>query len=420
MPTCAQARNQPDPTPDPDQASPHHSPTVSDRNLEEEGDPPFPPLPGFGRGSEGLRNSGEPEELEETQEERFAAILGRVLATQLSTLLLPAINRAASAAPEHSDSSRGFKPRDPDTFSGRDRSKLPDFLAQCRIYFLSAPKKFPDDRSKILFIGSHLESPAFDWFRMGFYHDDPDKIPISFRDYPSFIKIMNEYYGEPDAQLRAENELRSLRMEDNHRVHDYVTDFNRLSVQLVDWSDRPLADAFHRGLCGRLRRRIAALDTMRPRELAPLILLAQTLDTNYWEERGAVSEPSEKKSKSKSDSASHSTSSNQKSSVPASSNSNSNSNSASGNKEYSKFLGSNGKLDPAEKERRRVQNLCMYCGHRHSLESCPLRRGNSSGTSAPSSTQTPATSSAKGRAGFTISGPDASATISEVSDQGND
>lgn len=329
-----------------------------------------------------------------------------------------------SRPPGEDNESSGFKPREPEKFNGSDRSKLPDYLAQCRIMFASRPSKFPDDRSKIMFTGSYLSGAAFTWFQNQFLRGDDSEPEEYMDDFSLFVKELESLFGEPDRQHRAEEELHALEMKDNYRVSRYITDFNRLRSMLPDWTDRPLSERFYTGLADRVKSQLAALPIPRPRKLNELMELALSLDENYWELA------SDKKMRSKSSTSTSKTSStpndsssNKKSNKSNNPKSSSNSSSSSStpkpgvdNSAYAKHLASDGKLKQDEKERRQKNGLCLYCGGKgHDLNSCPKRKSNQSGTSGNSSSST-----SRGRATITISGSDqTNPTESEPDDSEN-
>ena len=364
--------------------------------------------------------------------QEFLMQMGEMMTERLGAALADGLARAASKTPDiDSNTGRdGFKPRAPDHFSGKDRSKLPDFLAQCRIYFHSLPKKFPDDRSKIMFVGSYLDSPAFDWFCNGFLKDDPDDLKAHFIFWSDFVQELENNFGDPDAQHRAERELQKLHILENHRALRYITEFERLSGMLPDWSDRPLAEAFYRGLPDRIKTNISNLAIPRPRELHRLKRLVTTLDENYWDMKGDApsTNPSNSNSsnnKSKKPNSSSRTEPN--STAPQSNSTSSTDPKAKSPTSYSRHLGSDGKLTQAEKDRRKAKGLCAYCGEKHLLDACPLRKAPTSASTNPAATSTsgtPNTPSSKARATITVSGPDSAATITEFSssdsEQGND
>lgn len=331
-------------------------------------------------------------------------------AETLATTLADA--RRADSTPPDSDSHKSFKPRDPEKFSGKDRSKLPEFIAQCRIVYLSQPRKFTSDTAKILFMGSFLESPALDWFSSIFMKERPagEELPPFCTEFSAFTSKLETLFGEPDRQHRAEEELRNLRMKDNHRVTRYITDFDRLNYQLPDWTDRPLADTFYRGLAPRLKMSISGLPQMRPRELEPLKQLAVLMDENYWEYKNdssgsqvtsTSSGPSSNSAKKQNTSPSTSSSS-PKPSKPASS-----------SPATPKHIGTDGRLTDAEKQRRAREGLCNYCGEKgHFVNECPGKPKDSG--QAPSGSNL-----SKGRSTWTLS-PDGTVTqSSDTSDSVN-
>ena len=339
----------------------------------------------------------------------LAALFG-----QFGDVLTQAI-RASSRPPEDNEQ-HSFKPRAPDHFNGRDRSKLPDFLAQCRINFLSQPRRYPNDSAKILFIGSYLESPALNWFSSIFVAEGAEQreLPPFCYDLTLFVQKLESLFGEPDRQHRAEEELRKLQMKDTHRVTRYTTDFDRICYQLPDWSDRPKAEAFYRGLAPRIKNSMATLDRARPKTLDALKALSLVLDENYWEYKNEL--PSE--TTCQSSSTTSSTASKTKATPVATPKPGVPSSTANPN---SGCLGEDGRLSQVEKERRDKEGACRYCGIKgHFVSDCPSRP---QATSTPNSTApNPA---ARGRATFTLSHegdiypPLEPSGIQEV-DQGND
>lgn len=319
--------------------------------------------------------------------------------------------RAGSRPPD--DDKNSFKPRAPDKFSGKDRAKLPEFLAQCRIYFLSQPRKFQNDSAKILFIGSYLDSPALDWFSSIFMKEGADlgDLPDYCTSLPLFVRKLESLFGEPDRQHRAEEDLRKLLMKDIHRVTRYSTDFDRITFQLPDWSDRPKAEAFYKGLAPRIKTVMASQTTPRPRDLEGLRSLSMVIDENYWEYKNDQSTDSPRASNNSSNSNS---SAKPKSSTPSNSAAPKSPKPPSTANPNAKHLGNDGKLLQSEKERRDKEGACRYCGIKgHFVAECPTRPQNDSTTPGP-----------RGRATFTLSSDgqitaDSSAESSDSAASGN-
>lgn len=353
--------------------SPHQSPPPEIHDLP----PPADPLPVPPPAPAGLVDA------------QALQVIMAALAGQFGDAISQAL-RYGSRPPD--EDRHGFKPRAPDKFSGKDRAKLPEFLAQCRIYFLSQPRKFQNDSSKILFIGSYLDSPALDWFSSIFMKEgiDAGDLPDYCTSLSLFIQKLESLFGEPDRQHRAEEDLRKLQMKDSHRVTRYSTDFDRITFQLPDWSDRPKAEAYYKGLAPRIKTVMASQTTPRPRELEGLRSLSIVIDENYWEYKNDQSSDVPRPSNNSSTSNS---SAKQKSSPPASSPTPKTSKPVSTANPNAKHLGNDGKLLQSEKERRDKEGACRYCGVKgHFVDQCPTRPQSNPSAPAP-----------RGRATFTIS-----------------
>ncbi len=152
----------------------------------------------------------------------------------------------------------------------------------------------------------------------------------------------------------------------------YMVQFNQYASQ-VGYSNNSLCHAFYRGLCTCIKD---MAHHRKPNNLRDMRFLAQELDTCYWTQRTKIScENQENKSSSsysnnpKSKGSSSNPSSSTSRSAPKSSNSNS-SGSASNPKPYADKLGKDGHLTQEENDRRRKNNLCMFCGGKHKTEDC--------------------------------------------------
>ncbi len=115
-----------------------------------------------------------------------------------------------------------------------------------------------------------------------------------------------------------------------------------------------------------------------------MCFLAQELNTRYWTRRTKIScENQENKSSDsysnnpKSKGSSSNSSSSTSGLALKSSDSNS-SGSTSNPKPYADKLGKDGHLTQEEKDHRRKNNLCMFCGGKHKTEDCNKRKAMAS------------------------------------------
>ena len=194
-------------------------------------------------------------------------------------------------------------------------------------------------------------------------------------------------------------------MRSGSHIASYITRFNTHASN-TSWNDASLAHRFYQGLPSRLKDEITR--SGRPNNLPALRALAQDLDARYWRREEELKREA---AQNKSSGQNKQSSGQQRGNNSGSSNSNSNNSGSSSNKDNRSRqqnsgnqqssastsstssgnktdrpklpVGADGKLTSAEKERRRKNNLCMYCGHKdHTAENCPERKKPARGRAA--------------------------------------
>ena len=158
-------------------------------------------------------------------------------------------------------------------------------------------------------------------------------------------------------------------MRDSNRVARYIVEFNQLASQVRGWGDGALKHQFYKGLPSRIKDEIARVG--KPPTLSQLRVLAQSIDSRYWERRNEVNrESNSSKSNSDKDKSNKTKSTDSEKSQNKSSSTN---NKSSGNNKSSNTtssqnlnlegkLGKDGKLTPEERKCRLDNNLCLFCG----------------------------------------------------------
>ena len=275
--------------------------------------------------------------------------------------------------------------REPDTFDGEDPSKLKEFLAQCGYHFSERPKTFATDNSKILYVISYLRGDAQAWFSPDEYDDGT--LPYWDGDFAAFIDELRGNFGPTDPIGDAETRITYLRMKSSDRIVRYMIRFNRLASQLA-WGDAALRHQFYRGLPDRLKDEMAKMGYENT--LMGVRNAAQRLDQRYWtrelEKRRDSNDTDHPKSTNKPKAKSFNSKSNFSGNKSKSTNSRSSSNQFSDSRPstskpkpaYASKLGSDGKITQAEKDRRRKEGLCLYCGGKgHNVENCKKRPAES-------------------------------------------
>ena len=193
-------------------------------------------------------------------------------------------------------------------------------------------------------------------------------------------------------------------MQNNQWVSKYVVEFNAV-VAKTSFGDATLLHQFYQGLAPWLKDVFSHNDHYTI--LQQCIEITYHIDQLYWEKRerqehdqkpsssgkassgkGSDNQQTGQTTTSSSNTQSHSQQSNQPNQqnttkTPNHPNTTSNKTSSSNTgssslttlpKPYANLLGSDGKLKPEEKERRKHLGLCLVCGGNHTTDKCPNRR----------------------------------------------
>jgi Ty3 transposon capsid-like protein len=266
--------------------------------------------------------------------------------------------------PQSGTSNREPRISDPEHFDGK-RSKVRNFLSQVRLVIHAQPSRFVTDRQKVMFAASFLRSTAFSWFEP--FLDSPTDSVI-LEDFSVFAHTLQTTFGDPDQTGSAERELFSLRQIAS--VAAYSADFRRISTN-TSWNDAALNAQFYRGLKDPVKDELAKIE--KPETLDSLIEIAVRLDNRLHERRmerdNLAPSRSSKPNFQRSSTATHNSSflptppisypSTYTGVRPME---------IDGNRPRFKTL------TFEEKERRRKNNLCLYCGKPgHIANICPVR-----------------------------------------------
>ena len=278
---------------------------------------------------------------------------------------------------------------DPPMFSGERKALLP-FLAKCRLKFVGQPSSFPTETAKIIYVGSRLEGPPFSWFSPlnDRLQDPEEQDPEELLTFDALAKSLTTLYGDPHLALTAERKLRALRQTTS--VAHYIADFEEYR-QYLTWNEDALRDQLYLGLKDRIKDSLAPLE--RPSTLSELKELALRLDSRLdarWHEKRAhenVAANAQKPwnngntSQSRPPPINRPAPANTSHSAPSKPTPNTNpaprvnfpSHTADGTVPMEINSRGGYRLTQAEKDRRRLNNLCGYCGQSgHSAFNCPV------------------------------------------------
>lgn len=241
----------------------------------------------------------------------------------------------------------------PDMFDG-DRKKFRGFRNQVELLFMLNPSCYATDPLKVGLIGTLLTGKALTWFSPILERNDP-----VLGDYHGFRRVLVQTFEEPDKAVIAATKICRL-FQGSSPVFSYASEF-RLLASSLDWNDAALIHQFRVGLNNDVKDMLLHHDT--PESLDAMINLSILIDNRLFEYRQDKHSPYRAHNpRTKYHDSNPRTQ--YQDTIP----------------EYSSYspmeinaMDRSRHLTPAEKERRRTYNLCLYCGSAdHLRKDCHL------------------------------------------------
>lgn len=310
---------------------------------------------------------------DEAKQKRITELEG-----QIRTLTLQQVTvQATSARPPPEP-----KIADPEYFSG-SRPLLIPFLSQCQLKFNGQPSKFPNEASKVLYAGSYLRGPAFTWFQplLLAANKEPPQIVPEFQSFKAFSKSISAVYGDPDLEASAERRLNVLSQTSS--VARYNAEFQQLS-QYVEWNDASLKNRFYLGLNDTIKDWLA--NEPAPKNLKDLVDKATRYDSRRHERLLEKRASSSHSAGPQNTSSQHTSPRTPPPAPPLQDHGVGTTSTGTGGLKIPPTspdgtvpmeLGAR-HITAAERDRRRVNKLCFYCGEPgHSVFTCPTKPGAS-------------------------------------------
>ena len=240
-----------------------------------------------------------------------------------------------------------------DGFAG-DRRYFKGFLAKMNLMFMLQPDRFTNDPIKVAYIISRLYGSAMNWAATLIENNDP-----CLNNYQQFTARFKAAFGSYDSTFIANQKLKTVKQKRIGEITNYILEFNRYSDE-SSWNEDAKMDAFLNGLNDQIATKIYEMFP-GPRSLFALQTIASRIDSRLAAHRQYLNPQNR--------------SNNNNNNRNNNNRNNNNRRSNNGKKPFS--FKTKGSLSNEEKERRRKEHLCAYCGSAyHSLEKCPLANKN--------------------------------------------
>ncbi|CAD6915114.1 unnamed protein product [Tilletia caries] len=253
---------------------------------------------------------------------------------------------------------------DPRTFDGgRNTLALSNYLYDVKQHFKVDPSKYSTEVLKIIFAASFLKDTARTWYQT--LDESPTGPPWS--TFIDFQDELNANFSEIDPLEHWLVKWDSLQQKSS--VSAYLSDFTAIASHL-DLTDQIKVHHFKRGLKNDVLDQLALLP--QPSDFDGLVKLANQIDARLFAQRRSKSTSQASSIQFKPKTSYKSTSVNIPVEVKPI---------ASGPVPMQiDATQRRGPLMEAEKQRRRDNNLCLYCGGaNHIANACPVKNSRSSG-----------------------------------------
>ena len=247
----------------------------------------------------------------------------------------------------------------PTKFDGT-RSQFRGFLNQVRLIIHMHPNRYPTDTTRVGLVGTLLTGTALAWFAPLL----EKKSPI-LENFDTFINEFQASFGDTDSVRTAINKIRRLRQGDRP-ASAYAADFRLLACD-IPWDEAALMDLFRHGLRNDVKDLLLTFHD-EPKSLTEAISRAVRCDNRLFERRSERQQMSTRLR-------SEQTYASALASPPLAPMQVSNPNSFNGPTPMEiDAARRRGPLSEAEKQRRRANRLCLYCGGPgHIAIHCPHR-----------------------------------------------
>ncbi|GBE79571.1 hypothetical protein SCP_0207710 [Sparassis crispa] len=169
--------------------------------------------------------------------------------------------------------------RKPEIFNGSDRSKLREFINQCKNYMAGNSHVYQEDNQKIAFVLSHMQGgTAGSWAQSFIETELTNDDFLSYGSWRDFIASVNKAFGDENIEETAHTLLRNIK-QGTRTADDYIAEFRSIESK-AKLEDAGNIEYFKWGLNDPLRQRIYGMESM-PKTLDKWYEYASRFD-NQW------------------------------------------------------------------------------------------------------------------------------------------
>ena len=169
---------------------------------------------------------------------------------------------------------RSERTPDVDRFDG-SRDKLPTFVAECRIKFIDNADRYPTQDSRMNYVFTRCIGAAKEQL-LPYWEDEQIATLAPFKDVNSLMAWLQTCFGDPDPKGTAQFKISRMRMA-NRDFPQHLADFNKY-IERTGWNEEAKKSSLMSGLSAELKNLLIHHDT-ESMSLQDLTNLCMRLDT---------------------------------------------------------------------------------------------------------------------------------------------
>lgn len=255
-------------------------------------------------------------------------------------------------------------PKYPDVpvYNGKSLREAKQFILKLDTFFQGQLRRYNTVEKQVSYIVGRLTDIAWDWIEP-FVEEKFD-----FVSYENFKTLFFYRFSDPSSRSRAERSLKGLK-QGNRAVSVMASELRTLAMR-TSWNEEALMSTFYDALNEEVKDEI--IKSERPSSLEEYIKLAVKIDNRLFERRQERKTTGGKNSTTQHSNKNNFHRNNYQNSTPSGITMSTGSSANTHSVESMQIDATRKTLTDAERQRRRENGLCAYCGGNHKIDSCNL------------------------------------------------
>jgi hypothetical protein len=167
--------------------------------------------------------------------------------------------------------------KSPETFDGKDWSKLKGWMSELENYFTAKPNTYREDSSKITFASTYLTGPALTHYT-NCRCAEPNA--PTFSSWIAFCREMALMFGHHNPQSYAQQKLEDIKMGSSESFSSFITRFHDVLLD-CEYNDSAMCSSLKRALSYQLVERLSHMPEAET--YSQMVYQCITVNSRYWD-----------------------------------------------------------------------------------------------------------------------------------------